>query len=510
MQFQKSLLVFTLLCSFLTAPLALAEEQAAAKDKPAAEAPKAKVSVTQHSTTIAGKKINYTATAGTILMKDDKGEPIALFGFTAYVLDGDNIRERPILFAYNGGPGSASLWLHMGVLGPQRAIVKDVEFSDNGPFKRVSNDYSILDETDLVMIDPIGTGYSRPVGEAKLEDFVGTDQDINSVANFIRQYITENNRWQSPKYILGESYGGMRTAGLTHKLVNDYMISVNGIVLVSPFMQFITGFDLGSADLPYVLFLPTFAATAWYHNALADKPKELAPFLQQVQKFTEEEYLPALFKGNSLSDSDKMTMAEKLASYTGLKADYWYQSNLRVGHQSFTKELLADQGITVGRIDSRFKGYSLQAYTKEMQYDPMTMAVSPQILAAFEDYYHTDLKSEQDTAYIVSGDVWEKWDWGHVQPDSGGFKVPYPDTLVDLSYAMKENPNMKVLIQQGYYDLATPYFITQYMIDHLSIPKELMSNISSRYYMAGHMMYVHQESLVKYKKDLAEFIESSH
>jgi len=240
--------------------------------------PEAKTYVSQHQIKINGNNIKYTATAGTLLMKNDKDEPIALFGFTAYVKNQSNKTDRPIMFAYNGGPGSASLWLHMGVLGPQRALIEDTGFTNNGPFKRVTNQYSILDKADLVMIDPVGTGFSRYVGKGKGEDFWGVDQDINSVGNFIAQYVTENKRWASPKYLLGESYGGMRSAGLCYNLLTKHNLSLNGVVLVSPFLDFITGFDIDGIDLPHILFLPTFAATALYHNALPNKHTDRKTF----------------------------------------------------------------------------------------------------------------------------------------------------------------------------------------------------------------------------------------
>ncbi|KFZ37212.1 carboxypeptidase [Shewanella mangrovi] len=483
----------------------------AAEDKKPSETPsvkpEAKVSVTEHSVRIDGKKIEYVATAGTMLMKNEKGEPKALFGFTAYVKKDTDLRTRPIMFAYNGGPGSASLWLHMGILGPQRTEVIDTEFSDNGPFKRVNNEYSILDKADLVMIDPVGTGLSHAVGEAKNEDFWGTDQDIESVAAFIKQYITENKRWQSPKYILGESYGGMRTAGVAQYLVSNDMIALKGIILVSPFLQLITGFDFGQADLPHILFMPSFAATAWYHDAIPNKPKELQTFIQQAEKFTVEEYAPALMKGASISAADKQMMANKLASFTGVSADYWMLSNLRVDHQAFLKELLKSKQMTVGRIDSRFKGYSLEPIADHTVYDPMTTAVGPQVLATFMDYYATDLGVKDATDYVVFGNVFSKWDFGHKQPNFSGFKMPFPDTGVDLSYAMIQSPKMKVLVQQGYFDMATPFFTTKYMLDHLKIPAELRANIHTEYYMAGHMMYVHPASMAKFKQDLAAFIE---
>lgn len=475
------------------------------KEKP--PVPEAKVSVTEHSIKINGKKLSYTATAGTMLMENDKQDPIALFGYTAYVKDDENRRTRPILFAYNGGPGSASLWLHMGILGPKRAVVKDVEIANNGPYGYVVNEFTILDKADIVMIDPVGTGFSRPVGEAKGEDFWGTDQDINSVSSFIKQYITENNRWQSPKFILGESYGGMRTAGVAHKLT-DHMISLNGIMLVSPFLQFVTGFDFGENDLPHMLFLPTFAATAWYHDAIPNKPATLEAHLKAAETFAVEEYAPALLKGARLADGEKQAIAAKLEALTGLEAEYWIDADLRVRHQAFSKAVLKENRETVGRIDSRFKGDSLVPHSESMSYDPMTTAVGPPMLAAFMDYYRTELKAEQDADYHVFGEVFGAWDWGHVQPGLG-FKMPFPDVTIDLAYAMMQNPKMKVLFQAGYYDLATPHFTTQYMIDHLKIPPALRSNISTEYYEAGHMMYIHEPSMAKFKEDLATFIDES-
>jgi carboxypeptidase C (cathepsin A) len=476
-----------------------------------AETPEGKVSVTQHQIKIDGKTIKYTATAGTMLMKDKDGKPIALFGYTAYVADGVDQAKRPVMFAYNGGPGSASLWLHMGVLGPQRAVVTDAGFSANGPFRRVSNEYSILDETDLVMIDPVGTGFSRPVGEAKGEDFWGVDQDIKSVSEFIVQYTTENRRWASPKFILGESYGGMRSGGVAYYLLTRHMMSVNGVVLVSPFMEMATGFAGMGIDLPHVMYLPTFAATAWYHNALDNRPLDLQPLLREVEQFALREYAPALLLGNRLEQERRQEILAKLAAYTGLSADYWDRANLRIDEGQFNKELLRQKGITVGRVDSRFVGNMINKIGENQVYDPMTSAIGPPYLASFMDYYSNDLKVENAGNYKVFGDVFMQWNWSHQQP-GGRFPIalPFANTLVDLGFAMTQNPGMKVLVQQGYYDLATPYLGAEYYRDHLDIADELRGNVSLKYYEAGHMMYVHEPSLVKFKEDLAAFVRSAY
>ena len=288
---------------------AAAEEANNGKNDKQQEAPEAKQYVTEHEARVGGKKIEYTVTAGTMLMKNDKDEPQALIGYTAYVAKGKNRSERPIMFAYNGGPGSASIWLHMGILGPQRAVVTDDGFSNNGPYRRVNNEYSIIDETDLVMIDPVGTGFAKAVGEAKGEDFWGVDQDIKSISEFIVQYLTENGRWASPKYILGESYGGMRSGGVAYYLLENHFVALDGVVLVSPFMEFTAGFSGMGIDLPHAMFLPTFAATARYHGALDPTPPDLEKFLDEAADFALNEYAPALLKGDALTWFKRMKKA---------------------------------------------------------------------------------------------------------------------------------------------------------------------------------------------------------
>ncbi len=469
------------------------------------EVPEAKTYVTEHSARIGGRNIEYTVTAGTMLMKNDDDEPIALMGFTAYVAKGGNKNERPIMFAYNGGPGSASVWLHMGILGPQRAIVTDAGFTTNGPYKRVNNDYSIIDEVDLVMIDPVGTGFAKPVGEGKGEDFWGVDQDIKSVSEFIVQYLTENARWASPKYVLGESYGGIRTGGVAYYLLTNHFVALNGVILVSPFMEMATGFSGMGIDLPHVMFLPTYAATAHYHGALDPQPENLQVFLQEVRNFALNEYAPALLLGSSLPDAQRQSVLAKLSLYTGLSEDYWDRANLRIDEGRFTQELMREAGTIVGRIDSRFAGHMINRVGEYMDYDPMLSAIGPGYLATFMDYYQNDLEVKDVGNYSVLGGV-SDWDWRHAQPDLGGFKVPFPNTSIDLAFTMKQNPSMRVLMQQGYYDLATPYMATEYYIEHMDLPDELRDNIELAYYDAGHMMYIHEPSMVKFKEDLAKFI----
>ncbi len=497
----RRILTITMMLALTSA--ALAQEEGDSKEEK--KAPEAKQYVTEHSATIGGSKIDYTVTAGTMLMNNDEDEPIALMGFTAYVKKGGNKKDRPIMFAYNGGPGSASIWLHMGILGPQRAVVEDAGFTSNGPYERVLNDYSIIDEVDLVMIDPVGTGFAKPVGEAKGEDFWGVDQDIKSVSEFIVQYLTENGRWASPKYVLGESYGGIRTGGVSYYLLKNHMVALNGVILVSPFMEFAVGAAGLGVDLPHVMFLPTFAATARYHGLLDPTPPDLEAFMDEVREFALTEYAPALLLGSKLPDDRRQNVLVGLARYTGLSEDYWDRANLRIDEGRFNKELQRQTGKTTGRIDSRFAGHMINEVGENMQYDPMLSAIGPGYLASFMDYYQNDLEVTDVGNYAVFGDVGD-WDWRHAQPDLRGFKSPITNTSIDLTYAMKQNPSMRVLVQQGYYDLATPHLATEYYIDHMDLPDELRENITLEYYEAGHMMYIHEPSMVKFKEDLANFV----
>jgi len=475
--------------------------------KTESKVPEGKVSVTKHSIHVGGTTLAYTATAGTMQMKNEKDEPIALFGFTAYVKDGGDIRTRPIMFAYNGGPGSASAWLHMGILGPKRTVLVDVENNTRGPFRTVDNEFTALEQADLVMIDPIGTGFSRPIGKAEGKDFWGVDQDVTSVSNFIVQYLSQYGRWASPKFVLGESYGGMRTGGVSFTLLTRHNVALNGVILVSPYLDVGSGFAGLRVDEPYVNFLPTFASTAWYHNALANRPAELQPFLREVEAFAQDVYAPVLFKGRRASAAERQKVLEGLARYTGLSADYWNKADLRMDEAHFLQELLRDKGKVVGRVDSRFVGGTINALSESMKYDPYSTAIAPAIVATFNDYYRQELKVESDRQYVLSGgDVGQAWDDRHAQPDLGGYKSPIANTAVDLAQAMTMNPKMKVLVQQGYFDLAVPYRTVEYVIDHLDVAPDLRANVSIEYYDAGHMMYVHPASMAKFKKTLADFV----
>ena len=500
-------IIHLLLCALLLAPLALADADAKKKDDKDTPAPEAKVSTTQHTIRLGGQDIRYTATAGTMLMKNDKDQPIALFGYTAYVKDGADKRTRPVMFAYNGGPGTASLWLHMGILGPQRTVLDDAAFTTEGPFRRVPNEFCVLDRADIVMLDPVGTGYARPVGKGKGKDFWGVDQDIDSVSKFIVKWLGENGRWQSPKYILGESYGGIRTGGVSYALLSKYSIALNGVVLVSPYMDFIGGSAGLHQDVPYINYLSTYAATAWYHDAIPDKPADLRAFLKEAEAFAHEVYAPVLLKGNRASAEERKTVLAGLHRFTGISEDYWDRANLRIDESRFAQELLRGRRETTGRVDARYKGDSLNPNSEFFRYDPFFPAVGSAIAATFNDYYREELEVASERPYITaSSEANEAWDHSHAQPDVDGPKIPFSNTAVDLAYAMTQNPKMRVMVMQGYYDLATPYGATDYFLAHLDIAEALRQNISVHYFEAGHMMYVNPPSMVEFARNLSQFI----
>ncbi len=509
-----------LLAVLLAAPALYAAEDAAqtppaastAADKAKADeapVPEGKVWVTKHQARVGGQVIRYTATAGTLLMKNDKDEPIALFGFTAYTKDDADPVTRPIIFAYNGGPGSASAWLHMGILGPKRTVLEDLHSNTRGPFRTVDNEYSILDRADLVMIDPVGTGFSRVVGKGETKDFWGVDQDIDSVSNFIVRYLGDYKRWASPKFLLGESYGGMRSGGVAYKLLDAHNVTLNGLILVSPYLDMASGWAGLRLDEPYVNFLPTYAATAWYHNALANKPADLQPFLREVEAFAEDVYAPVLFKGSRATPAERQAVLAGLERYTGVSAAYWDDANLRLDESHFLQELLRKQGVVVGRVDSRYSGGDLSRLYETMKYDPYDTAIAPAIVATFNAYYRGDLKVESDREYVLSGGLWKDWDNSHFQPDIN-FKVAYPNTAVDLAHAMTMNPRMKVLVQQGYFDLACPYRTVEYVVDHLDVAADVKRNITIQYYDAGHMMYVQPDAMQKFRRTLTEFVDANN
>ncbi len=480
----------------------------AQNEKPQKPIPEAKVSTTKQNVRINGTNIALTAKAGTMLLRDENNDPIALFGFTSYTRDGSN-SNRPIVFAYNGGPGSSSFWLHMGVLGPKRIVVNDPVSTPAAPYQVINNDYSILDVADLVMMDPVGTGLSIPVGDAEFEDFWGVDQDIRSISLFITQYLINNGRMNSPKYLLGESYGTFRNAGVMNKLLSQG-IALNGVIMVSAVFDLRTLVFPPNEDLSYIVHFPTYAATAWYHDQIANKDPDLYAFLDEIRDFTENEYAPALFKGDQLAEDDKKAIASKLASYTGTDTDYWIRADLRVTNSEFFAEALREKGEIVGRLDSRFTGINQDLISQRGSHDPQSAAISPAYITGFLDYFYGDLGVSRDLMYTVTAGRREgfKWDWKHEGNMRWGTQAGIT-TGIDMAQALSRDPNMKVLILNGIYDIATVFYGVEYTIDHLGLRPEIKDNIIMKYYEAGHMMYTHQPSLEKFKADVAGFINDT-
>jgi carboxypeptidase C (cathepsin A) len=442
-------------------------------------------------------------------VRNEKDEPAASIGYVAYVQRGVEAGRRPITFAFNGGPGSSSVWLHMGALGPRRIVIPDAGPSLPPPYQVVDNAYSLLDRSDLVMIDPVGTGLSRAVGEAKDKDFWGVDPDIESVSRFIAQYVDDNHRWGSPKYLLGESYGTTRAAGVVDYLQTRNSMAFNGVILISVALNFEAFFPLPGNDTSYPLLLPSLAATAWYHHALPRRPAQLEPFLAEVRAFALGEYASALLKGNALIDAERDAVAEKIHQLTGLSADFVKKANLRVRGSQFAQELKREGHLTLGVLDSRFTGPSFDLLGEDADYDPLSAAIGAPFTAAFLDYLHADLKFGQGRTYtILNEKVGGVWDFRHRMPGLP-FPNPLPNTASDLAHALGYNAGLRVLALSGYYDLATPFFATEWMMNHLPIEKTQQSRIQIRTFETGHMIYLNEPSLKQLKDALAAFYDAA-
>lgn len=467
-------------------------------------APQEQVSETRHTVMIGGKKISYTAIAGTMLLKDDDGKPKASVFYIAYTRRGiKDLGARPLTFAFNGGPGSSSVWMHLGVLGPRRVLMSEDGSAPPPPYELVENEYSILDKTDLVFIDPVSTGYSRPAPDEEVKQFHGLTQDIESVGEFIRLYSTRNQRWASPKFLIGESYGTTRSAGLAGHLQDRHGMYLNGIMLISSILNFQTARFTSGNDLPYILFLPTYAATAWHHKLLSKKHQKqsLRKFLNEVEAFAQEAYSLALMKGATLAADERAAVVNKLAEYTGLSPEYIERTNLRIQIHRFTKEVLRDRQMTVGRFDSRMSGTDRDGAGETYDYDPSYATVQGVYTAMINDYLRSQLKFESDLTYEILTGLYLKWDFGK--------QNEFVNVAETLRSAMTKNPYLKVFVGNGYYDLATPHFATEYTFNHLDLAPNLQKNIEMAYYEAGHMMYTHLPSLKKMKKDLDAFLSSA-
>ncbi len=498
----RRLLALALLVPILTGWSVGAQDPAKTKtDKPAEV--KEHLVETKHSLALAGGKLDYVATAGTLTLKEEDGKPLASMFFVAYTKgEADDARRRPVSFAFNGGPGSSSVWLHMGALGPRRVQLPERK-SVAPPFRLLDNESTLLDATDLVFIDPVSTGYSRPAPGQPGDKFHGVQQDVQTVGEFIRLYVTRYKRWDSPKFLIGESYGTTRAANLVNYLQDHDRMNFNGVVLISAVLNFQTlRFDEGN-DLPYIVFLPTYTSTAWYHKKLsADLQADRKQALEEAEKFALGEYAGALMKGDSLSAEEHDAVAKKLARYTGLTEDYVKRSNLRIESSRFNKELLRPERRTVGRFDSRLIGIDLDAVGESPDYDPSLTDVEGPYSATLNNYLRSELKYETETPYRILTNRVQPWDYGTA-------KNRYLNVSPALRKAMTTNPGLRVFVANGWYDLATPYFATQYTFNHLGLDPAYRDHVRMSYYDGGHMMYTEPASLQKLKKDLVGFYEAS-
>jgi carboxypeptidase C (cathepsin A) len=461
--------------------------------------------VTHHQATIGGKPVAYTATAGTLTLRDDEGKPIASMFYVAYAT-GDP--KRPVTFLYNGGPGSSTLWLHMGSVGPVRVLTDSPAPTHNAPYEVVNNDSSLLDKSDLVFLDAVGAGYSRPVGDTKLAAFWGTDPDIDAFARGVERWLTINGRWNAPKFLFGESYGTTRSAGLSYRLQEDG-VQLNGVILLSSILNY--GRRQPGFDQEMINYLPSYAAAAAYHHKLANAPSDLPAFLREVRAFARGPYALALAKGQELGDDERRAVATTLSGYIGLPVDYLLASDLRVSPSHFRKELLHDQRLTLGRYDDRFTGMDVDAAGENPEFDPSDTGITGAFVAAFHDYASHELGYESLMSYrptYYSSGV--RWDFTHKAQGLGnGGGDNQADVALDLSEAMRENPHMLLYSLNGIYDLATPFFGTEYDLGHMQLDPAVKGNVRFAYYPSGHMVYLNPDALKSMKADLAKFYDEA-
>ncbi|MGA7966557.1 MAG: peptidase S10 [Gammaproteobacteria bacterium] len=484
----------------------------------AATVPKATLARTQHSVKIDGKTIHYTATAGTLILKNKKNKPTASVFYIAYTKNGANSDRRPVTFAYNGGPGFASALVDIGGFGPMRILwpAPGDAAAAQPPYRLVPNAFSILKSTDIVFIDAIGTGYSRIVGSGKPKDFYGVKEDGAAFKQFVEQWLSRNHRWNSPKFLLGESYGTTRNAVLANDLVNDG-VYLNGVIMCSTVLQFSTINAVPGNDLPFISYLPSYAAVAWYHHRLHPMPKSLPKFVHKVEKFAAGAYAHALFEGSALSQAEKQSIAEQLASYTGLPESLWLKANLRMTLSVFRRNVMGNDTMT-GRYDERFTTYKLQPLLPFPGGDNLgatTSAYLGALTATMNRYLDHTLKYHSDRPYVQSSfSVFKAWDWKYKTPLSGlsegvgnSSAFESPNVAPALARAMSNDPGMQLMMNNGYFDTATPFFATVYTLHHMGLPKPLYKNVHWHYYPVGHMLYLNPNALPKVDADIDAFIE---
>jgi carboxypeptidase C (cathepsin A) len=526
------LLMVTASAALVATVTAMASEPVGAMD-PAAKAGDAVARIesfrleqqlSKGSVTIAGKRLDYDAYAGTIVVhlenwddvpqnasKEEKVGPAeASMFYVAYLKSGAPGAERPLTFLFNGGPGSPTMWLHVGAFGPRRVLTADHAHSPSAPYPVVNNEYSLLDASDLVFVDAPGTGFSRVAGKDHEKAFYSVDADAQAFADFIGQFLSKYGRWNSPKFIFGESYGTTRAAALVNLLETRDSIDVNGVMMLSQTLSYDVLADLPELnpgiDESYELWLPSYAATAWYHHRIPGPARNLDALLAEVERFASGEYVTALHAGSALDPEERKSVVEKLHAYTGLPASYIEKANLRISQGEFQKTLLGDDDLTTGALDARFSGPTMDPMSKEAEYDPQAAAIGSAYASAFNDYVRRELKFGSDKAYRQSSGDEDTWDFSHRPPGSRRALHQLVNTMPDLAAAMKYNPQLKIQVNAGYFDLVTPFYQGIFEMRHLAIPANLQQNIEYRFYESGHMVYVEEASLRTLHDNAAGFI----
>jgi carboxypeptidase C (cathepsin A) len=486
------------------------------------------------SVTIGGRKIDYQAAAGLLIVHPKGWDDVpqdpdadkhgdehgpknptaeAAMSYVAYFAEPKPGQARPLTFIYNGGPGSSTVWLHMGAFGPKRVVTPDDTHAPAAPYPFINNDSSLLDASDLVFVDAPGTGFGRVAGQDKEKAFFGVDQDAYAFAEFVTGFLSKYGRWNSPKYLFGESYGTTRSAVLVNMLETERSIDFNGVILLSQILGFDNSVDEAQfnpgVDLPYELALPTYAATAWYHKKLADTPKDLPSFLDEVEHFALDDYALALEAGAKLDPAKRKTVITALHRYTGLPEAYIDKADLRINGGEFEQTLQDDTGTTTGRLDTRFSGPTMDPLAKEAGYDPQSAAISSAYVSAYNDYVRNVLKFGEGKIFKPEIDLWQHWDFQHQPPGSFRKLSQSANVMPDLASALKYNPNLKVQLNAGYFDLATPFFEGIYEMQHLPMPAKLQANIEYKFYDSGHMVYAHESSLKALHDNVSAFIKGS-